>query len=99
VAYDCHILNNKKKAVLFSSSDGTAGAVKREGTGLVARYTGMGKRWTFMAHPCCQGGNLTSAEGLTYGQIAANMGICRGTLNGKKYPDISDTLKKGIKLL
>lgn len=35
-------------------------------------------------------------DGLTNEQIAKNMGICRSTLDewGKKYPDISDTLKK-----
>lgn len=36
-------------------------------------------------------------DGLTDEQIASNMGICRDTLIQwkKKYPDISDTLKKG----
>ena len=36
-------------------------------------------------------------DGLTDEQIAHNMGISRSTLNEwkKKYPDISDTLKKG----
>lgn len=36
-------------------------------------------------------------DGLTDEQIAQNMGICRDTLIEwkKKYPDISDTLKKG----
>lgn len=36
-------------------------------------------------------------DGLTEEQIAANMGICRDTLIQwkKRYPDISDTLKKG----
>lgn len=36
-------------------------------------------------------------DGLTKEQIAKNMGISRDTLNEweKKYPDISDTLKKG----
>lgn len=36
-------------------------------------------------------------DGLTYEQIATNMGIARSTLNEwvNKYPDISDTLKKG----
>lgn len=36
-------------------------------------------------------------NGLTDEQIAANMGICRDTLSEwkKKFPDISDTLKKG----
>ena len=38
-----------------------------------------------------------SRDGLTKEQIAKNMGISRDTLNEweKKYPDISDTLKKG----
>ena len=36
-------------------------------------------------------------SGLTDEQIAKNMGISRSTLNDwkNKYPDISDTLKKG----
>ena len=36
-------------------------------------------------------------DGLTDEQIAHNMGISRSTLNQwkEKYPDISDTLKKG----
>ena len=36
-------------------------------------------------------------DGLTDEQIATNMGICRDTLIQwkKKFPDISDTLKKG----
>ena len=36
-------------------------------------------------------------DGLTDEQIAKNMGISRSTLNEwrKKYPDISDTLKRG----
>ena len=36
-------------------------------------------------------------DGLTDEQIASNMGITRSTLNEwkKKYPDISDTLKRG----
>ena len=36
-------------------------------------------------------------DGLTEEQIAANMGICRDTLHEwkKKFPDISDTLKRG----
>lgn len=35
-------------------------------------------------------------DGLTDEQIASNMGICRDTLSvwKKRYPDISDTLKK-----
>ena len=40
-------------------------------------------------------------NGLTDEQIAANMGICRDTLIQwkKKYPDISDTLKKGKEIV
>lgn len=36
-------------------------------------------------------------DGLSDEQVAANMGISRSTLNAwkKKFPDISDTLKKG----
>ena len=36
-------------------------------------------------------------DGLTEEQIATNMGICRDTLHEwkKKFPDISDTLKRG----
>ena len=36
-------------------------------------------------------------DGLTDEQIASNMGICRDTLSvwKKRYPDISDTLKRG----
>lgn len=38
-----------------------------------------------------------SRDGLTVEQIAKKMGVSRSTLNewAKKYPDISDTLKKG----
>ena len=38
-----------------------------------------------------------SRDGLTYEQIAKNIGICRDTLNEWKnnYPDIFDALKKG----
>lgn len=40
-------------------------------------------------------------DGLTTDQIAKNMGISRSTLNEwvKKYPDISDTLKKGKEIV
>lgn len=40
-------------------------------------------------------------DGLTVEQIAKNMGISRSTLNDwiKKYPDISDTLKKGKEIV
>lgn len=40
-------------------------------------------------------------DGLTDEQIASNIGISRSTLNEwkKKYPDISDTLKKGKEIV
>lgn len=40
-------------------------------------------------------------DGLTDEQIAYNMGVSRSTLNEwkKKYPDISDTLKKGKEIV